>query len=55
MEGELALNVPAGPVGSSSQHALKNPNIHARLVPVGRMLPYFLVTALFFLWPFQTT
>jgi FHS family L-fucose permease-like MFS transporter len=46
----LALNVPAGSFGSESQPALKNPNIHARLVPVGRMLPYFLVTALFFLW-----
>lgn len=46
----MAFNIPAGSVGSESQPALKNEKTHARLVPAGRMLPFFLVTALFFLW-----
>ena len=47
MEGQLALNVP---VGTGSHTTPKSQNSHGRLVPAGRMLPFFLVTALFFLW-----
>jgi FHS family L-fucose permease-like MFS transporter len=43
----LAFNVP---VGSHSPAANNDHSSHGRLVPAGRMLPFFLVTALFFLW-----
>ena len=46
-EGYLAFSIPAGSTGGSP--ANKN-NVGAKLVPAGRMLPFFLVTALFFLW-----
>jgi FHS family L-fucose permease-like MFS transporter len=43
----LAFQVPAGPVDSE---ALNNEDIHARLIPRGMMLPFLVVTVLFFLW-----
>ncbi len=46
----MAFQIPAGPVGSEAQSAHRKGDTHARLVPAGRMLPFFLVTALFFLW-----
>jgi len=47
MESQLAFNVP---VPSASHTAVQNHGSRGRLVPAGRMLPFFLVTALFFLW-----
>jgi FHS family L-fucose permease-like MFS transporter len=43
----LAFQVPAGSVDSAS---LDNEDIHARLIPAGRMIPFLVVTVLFFLW-----
>lgn len=43
----MAFNVPTG---SSSQSALNNEDIHASLIPAGRMIPFLVVTVLFFLW-----
>ncbi len=43
----MAFNVP---VGSHSPAANNDHSSHGRLVPAGRMLPFFLITALFFLW-----
>lgn len=44
----MAFQVPAGTVNSEPRP--NNEKVHARLVPAGRMLPFFLITALFFLW-----
>ena len=49
-EGKLALNIPAGSNGPESASSLNNEDIHARLIPAGRMLPFLVVTVLFFLW-----
>jgi len=46
----LAINISAGVNGSESASTTASNGIHERLVPLGRMLPFFLVTALFFLW-----
>jgi len=46
----LALNIPAGSVGSESASSLNGEDIHAKLIPAGRMLPFLVVTVLFFLW-----
>jgi FHS family L-fucose permease-like MFS transporter len=43
----LAFQIPAGSVDSE---ALNNEDIHARLIPHGMMLPFLVVTVLFFLW-----
>ena len=43
----MAFQVPAGSVDSDAQN---NEDIHAQLIPVGRMLPFLVVTVLFFLW-----
>jgi FHS family L-fucose permease-like MFS transporter len=43
----LAFQVPASSVDSE---ALNNQDIHARLIPHGMMLPFLVVTVLFFLW-----
>jgi FHS family L-fucose permease-like MFS transporter len=43
----LAFQIPAG---SASSETLNNEDIHARLIPPGRMLPFLVVTVLFFLW-----
>jgi FHS family L-fucose permease-like MFS transporter len=46
---ENNLSISAGPVkqGNSSQD---NADIHAPLIPAGRLLPFMVVTVLFFLW-----
>jgi len=52
LRGDIStLNIPVGSIGSE-QRSLQSSNkgIAAPLVPAGRMLPFFLVTALFFLW-----
>jgi FHS family L-fucose permease-like MFS transporter len=46
----LAINIPAGTVGSKTVSVAKGEDREAQLIPAGRMLPFFLVTALFFLW-----
>ncbi len=46
----MALNIPAGSTGSNPASSLNNEDIHARLIPAGRMLPFLVVTVLFFLW-----
>ena len=49
MKEKCTLSFSAGPIdqtNSSSRHA----NQKAPLIPAGRLLPFFLVTALFFLW-----
>jgi len=46
----LAFNIPTGSTGSDPASSLNNEDIHARLIPVGRMLPFLVVTVLFFLW-----
>jgi FHS family L-fucose permease-like MFS transporter len=46
----LAFIVPTGSTGSNPASSLNNEDIHAKLIPVGRMLPFLVVTVLFFLW-----
>ena len=46
----MALNIPAGTTSSNPASLLNNEDIHARLIPAGRMLPFLVVTVLFFLW-----
>lgn len=43
----MAFQIPAGSVDSDAQN---NEDIHAQLIPAGRMLPFLVVTVLFFLW-----
>ena len=43
----MAFQIPVRSVDSDS---LSNEDIHARLIPPGRMLPFLVVTVLFFLW-----
>ncbi len=44
------MNLSAGPAGKTNLTASSNARSKAALVPHGRMLPFVLVTALFFLW-----
>ncbi len=44
------MSIPAGSFGSTSPGSSKNKQTRAPLVPAARMLPFVLVTALFFLW-----
>jgi MFS transporter, FHS family, L-fucose permease len=46
----LAFNIPTGSIGSGAQSTVNNEDIHAGLIPAGRMLPFLVVTVLFFLW-----
>jgi MFS transporter, FHS family, L-fucose permease len=43
----LAFQIPTGSIDSEPKN---NEDIHARLIPPGRMLPFLVVTVLFFLW-----
>ncbi len=43
----MAFSIPAGSTGNPSAN---KKDVEAQLIPAGRMLPFFLVTALFFLW-----
>ena len=50
-EGEFILSISAGPVGQGNSPSLNNnEDIEARLIPAGRLLPFVVVTVLFFLW-----
>jgi MFS transporter, FHS family, L-fucose permease len=44
------VSISAGPIGKDNTPALNNEDIHARLIPAGRLLPFVMVTVLFFLW-----
>ncbi len=46
----MALNTHGGSIDSESQFAVNNEDIRAKLIPAGRMLPFLVVTVLFFLW-----
>lgn len=49
-EEELTLSISVGPVKQGNSSSPNNEDIHAPLIPAGRMAPFVLVTALFFLW-----
>jgi len=44
------LSIPVGSIGAEPLPSLNNKDMKAPLIPAGRMLPFILVTALFFLW-----
>ena len=44
------MSISAGPVGQGNSSTKSKKNTEAQLIPKGRMLPFVLVTALFFLW-----
>jgi len=50
MEENFTLSISVGPVGQEKQASLGGEDLEAPLIPAGRMLPFILVTALFFLW-----
>ncbi len=46
----MALNIPARPVSSQPGFSSNNEDIEAQLIPAGRLLPFLVVSVLFFLW-----
>jgi MFS transporter, FHS family, L-fucose permease len=42
--------ISVGTIGRGNRQSLNNEDIEAQLIPAGRLLPFILVTALFFLW-----
>jgi len=44
------VSISVGSEGQQRATSLNNEDIHARLIPAGRMLPFIMVTVLFFLW-----
>jgi len=44
------VSISGGPMGRENQAARNAEDIHARLIPAGRLLPFLVVTPLFFLW-----
>jgi FHS family L-fucose permease-like MFS transporter len=44
------VSIPTGPTEQGNATSQKNEDIHAQLIPGGRMLPFLVVTVLFFLW-----
>jgi len=49
------LSISAGPVRQGKSASLNKEDIHARLIPAGRVLPFLVVTVLFFLWAIPNT
>ncbi len=49
-EEELILNIPGGPIAQGNAPSQNNEDIEAQLIPAGRLLPFLVVTVLFFLW-----
>jgi FHS family L-fucose permease-like MFS transporter len=50
-KGEFTLSISVGPVGQGKSPSLNNnEDIETLLIPTGRLLPFLVVTALFFLW-----
>jgi FHS family L-fucose permease-like MFS transporter len=48
--GNLTLSISAGPVRQADSPSLNKEDIHAQLIPPGRLLLFLVVTPLFFLW-----
>jgi FHS family L-fucose permease-like MFS transporter len=44
------LSISAGPIGQGNESSQNNEDIEAPLIPAGRLLPFLVVTPLFFLW-----
>ena len=44
------MSISVGPVGQNKQAPANGEDLEAPLIPAGRMVPFVLVTALFFLW-----
>ncbi|MGA2568939.1 MAG: L-fucose:H+ symporter permease [Terracidiphilus sp.] len=44
------MSISAGPIKQGTSHSQNHEDIHAQLIPVGRLLPFLVVTPLFFLW-----
>ncbi len=44
------MSISVGPIGQEKQASEGSENLEAPLIPAGRMVPFVLVTALFFLW-----
>ncbi len=44
------MSISAGPIRQGNSDSLNKEDIHARLIPAGRLLPFLVVTPLFFLW-----
>jgi len=49
-EEELILNISGGPIAQGNAPSQSNEDIEAQLIPAGRLLPFLVVTVLFFLW-----
>jgi FHS family L-fucose permease-like MFS transporter len=46
----VTLNISTGPIRKGNSTLPNKEDIHARLIPPGRLLPFLVVTVLFFLW-----
>jgi len=44
------LSISVGPIKQEGSFSQNNEDIHARLIPAGRLVPFLIVTPLFFLW-----
>ena len=44
------MAISVGPIGQRNGSSLNNEDIEAQLIPAGRLLPFLVVTVLFFLW-----
>ncbi|MGA2205460.1 MAG: L-fucose:H+ symporter permease [Terracidiphilus sp.] len=44
------MSISAGPIGQGNESLQNNEDIEAPLIPAGRLLPFLVVTVLFFLW-----
>ena len=51
-EGERALSISGGSIGTggSERGPAQNEELEAPLIPHGRLIPFLVVTPLFFLW-----
>jgi FHS family L-fucose permease-like MFS transporter len=49
-EEELILNISGGPIAQGNAPSQNNEDIEAQLIPAGRLLPFLVITVLFFLW-----
>ena len=47
---EFTLSVSVGPINQGNSKSQNNEDIEAPLIPAGRLLPFLVVTVLFFLW-----
>ena len=44
------MNISSGPIAQGNAPSQNNEDIEAQLIPAGRLLPFLVVTVLFFLW-----